>query len=138
MLTDSKIKATKPKEKPFKLADAGGLYLLINTNGSKYWRMKYRFLKKEKLLSIGTYPTVSLADARKARELAKEQLLAGIDPNLAKQQKKLHQHTTAANSFKVIAQEWYDKQINIWAPSTATKQLALLNNDIYLLRPAPY
>ncbi|CCK74514.1 Phage integrase family protein [Oleispira antarctica RB-8] len=93
--------------------------------------MKYRFLKKEKLLSIGTYPTVSLGDARKARESAKEQLLAGIDPNLAKQQNKLHQHASASNSFKVIAQEWYDKQINIWAPSTATKQLALLNNDIY-------
>lgn len=131
MLTDSKIKATKPKGKPFKLADAGGLYLLINPNGSKYWRFKYRFLKKEKLLSIGTYPATSLSEARKVREAAKEQLQAGIDPNLAKQQNKLHQHTTAANSFKVIAQEWYDKQINIWAPSTAKKHLALLNNDIY-------
>ncbi len=63
-LTDIKVKTAKPKEKPYKLADGGGMYLLINTNGSKYWRMKYRFAGKEKMLSIGVYPDVTLADAR--------------------------------------------------------------------------
>ncbi len=62
-LTDIKVKTAKPKDKPYKLADGGGMYLLINTNGSKYWRMKYRFAGKEKMLSIGVYPDVTLADA---------------------------------------------------------------------------
>ena len=60
-LTDIKVKTAKPKDKPYKLADGGGMYLLINTNGSKYWRMKYRFAGKEKMLSIGVYPDVTLA-----------------------------------------------------------------------------
>ncbi|WP_169782851.1 Arm DNA-binding domain-containing protein, partial [Escherichia coli] len=62
-LTDIKVKTVKPKDKPYKLADGSGMYLLINTNGSKYWRMKYRFAGKEKMLSLGVYPDVTLADA---------------------------------------------------------------------------
>ena len=69
-LTDIKVKTAKPKDKPYKLADGGGMYLLINTNGSKYWRMKYRFAGKEKMLSIGVYPDVTLADAREKRSEA--------------------------------------------------------------------
>ncbi len=71
-LTDIKVKTAKPKDKPYKLADGGGMYLLINTNGSKYWRMKYRFAGKEKMLSIGVYPDVTLADAREKRSEARE------------------------------------------------------------------
>ncbi len=71
-LTDVKVKTAKPKEKPYKLADSGGMYLLINANGSKYWRMKYRFAGKEKMLSIGVYPDVSLADAREKRNEARK------------------------------------------------------------------
>lgn len=78
-LTDIKVKTAKPKEKPYKLADGGGMYLLINTNGSKYWRMKYRFAGKEKMLSIGVYPDVTLADAREKRsEARKSSLLEAI------------------------------------------------------------
>ena len=71
-LTDIKVKTAKPKDKPYKLADGGGMYLLINTNGSKYWRMKYRFAGKEKMLSIGVYPDVTLADAREKRSEARK------------------------------------------------------------------
>ena len=76
-LTDIKVKTAKPKEKPYKLSDGGGMYLLINTNGSKYWRMKYRFAGKEKMLSIGVYPDVNLADAREKRSEARKILAAG-------------------------------------------------------------
>ncbi len=74
-LTDIKVKTAKPKDKPYKLADGGGMYLLINTNGSKYWRMKYRFAGKEKMLSIGVYPDVTLADAREKRSEAENSSL---------------------------------------------------------------
>ncbi len=86
-LTDIKVKTAKPKDKPYKLADGGGMYLLINTNGSKYWRMKYRFAGKEKMLSIGVYPDVTLADAREKRSEAGKLLAAGGDPGRQKGRK---------------------------------------------------
>lgn len=94
-LTDVKVKTAKPKEKPYKLADSGGMYLLINANGSKYWRMKYRFAGKEKMLSIGVYPDVTLADAREKRSEARKILAAGGDPGEAKRRKN-----RAANEFE--------------------------------------
>ncbi|MFP1557754.1 Arm DNA-binding domain-containing protein [Escherichia coli] len=87
-LTDIKVKTAKPKDKPYKLADGGGMYLLINTNGSKYWRMKYRFAGKEKMLSIGVYPDVTLADAREKRSEARKLLAAGGDPRGRQKRKK--------------------------------------------------
>lgn len=94
-LTDIKVKTAKPKEKPYKLADGGGMYLLINTNGSKYWRMKYRFAGKEKMLSIGVYPDVTLADAREKRSEARKILAAGGDPGWQKRRKN-----RSANEFE--------------------------------------
>lgn len=73
-LSDKKIKAAKPKEAVYKIADGGGLYLLVNTNGSKLWKLKYRFAGKEKKLSLGSYPDVTLANAREKRNEAKRQL----------------------------------------------------------------
>lgn len=87
-LTDIKVKTAKPKEKPYKLSDGGGMYLLINTNGSKYWRMKYRFAGKEKMLSIGVYPDVTLADAREnAVKLGKSSLQDAIRVRQKKKKK---------------------------------------------------
>lgn len=95
-LTDVKVKTAKPKEKPYKLADGGGMYLLINANGSKYWRMKYRFAGKEKMLSIGVYPDISLADAREKRNEARKILANGGDPGETKKGEK----NSAANEFE--------------------------------------
>ncbi|MBK0018993.1 DUF4102 domain-containing protein [Kosakonia sp. S42] len=87
-LTDVKVKIAKPKEKLYKLADGGGMYLLINANGSKYCQMKYRFAGKEKMLSIGVYPSVSLADTREKRSEARKIPAAGGDPGEVKKEEK--------------------------------------------------
>ena len=89
----------KPKEKPYKLADGGGLYLQVTPQGGLYWRLKYRFAGKEKLLALGTYPLISLADAREKRDTAKKQLVAGIDPSSAKQEEKRQNVLNAENTF---------------------------------------
>lgn len=112
------------------MSDTGGLFLLIKPTGSKYWRQKYRFLGKEKLLAIGTYPSVGLKDARKARDEAKDLLKAGVDPSLFRKQQKARKELDAENSFSGIAIEWHSRQSNTWAPVTAQRNLALLENDI--------
>ncbi len=104
-LTDVKVKTAKPK--PYKLADGNGMYLLVNANGSKYWRMKYRFAGKEKVLSIGVYPDISLADAREKRSEARKILAAGNDPSEVKKEEKLALQISQKNTFEAIAREWH-------------------------------
>lgn len=79
-LNARQVETAKPRDKAYKLADGGGLYLMVNTNGSKYWRMKYRFAGKEKKLSFGTYPDISLAEARTKRDEARKVLANDKDP----------------------------------------------------------
>jgi integrase len=104
-LTATAVKQAKPKDKPYKLADGGGLYLHVKSNG-KYWRYKYRFANKEKLLALGVYPDTSLADVRKSHQASRKSLANGIDPNAAKQAQKAADQGTSANSFEGIALEW--------------------------------
>lgn len=130
-LTDPKIRQAKPKEKAYKLSDEKGLYLEVRPNGAKYWRHKYRFAGKEKLLSHGVFPEVSLKEARIALEKARKLLREGIDPSQERKAKDTQQKLEATNSFKAIALEWYEKQLATWAKSTADKRKALLNNDIF-------
>ena len=78
-LSEFGVRSAKPKEKPYKLSDGGGLYLLIQPNGSKLWRLKYRFAEKEKVLAFGSYPLIGIADARGKRDAAKRLLLENID-----------------------------------------------------------
>ncbi|CCO69570.1 Phage integrase, Phage P4-associated [Yersinia enterocolitica IP 10393] len=85
-LNARQVDTAKRKEKPYKLSDGGGLFLLVNTNGSRYWRLKYRIAGKEKLLSIGVYPDITLAEARAKRDEAKRILAAGGDPSEEKKQ----------------------------------------------------
>lgn len=113
-LTDTACRSAKPNEKPYKKADSGGLFLLINPNGSKLWRMKYRFGDKEKLLSFGTYPLIGLADARELRDKAKKQLAGGIDPGVQKKKDKREVTRNAQNTFKAIALEWHENQKGRW------------------------
>ncbi len=131
-LTDVQIKATKPAEKPQRLADGGGLYLQIFPAGGKLWRMKYRFDGKEKLLSFGAYPEISLRDARTKRDEARKLLSQGIDPSVQKKAMKTAKANRAANSFEIIAWEWFNTKIK---PSRTeghtSKIISRLKRDVF-------
>ncbi len=115
MLSDTTIKNAKPApDKTYKLPDEKGMYLLINPNGSKYFRLKYRFAGKEKVLALGVYPDTTLKQARDKRDTAKKQLADGIDPSAHKKAVKLSKAESVANSFEVIAREWGHKKVETW------------------------
>ena len=97
-LTATAVKQAKPKAKPYKLADGGGLYLQVKAAG-KYWRYKYRFASKEKLLALGTFPDISLADARKLHQAARENLADGIDPSSHKMRPPARNITSSLRSI---------------------------------------
>lgn len=141
MLTDKKCKTTKHNDKPQKLADSGGLYLLVHPNGSKYWQMKYRIhgvskktgeeKKLEKTLSFGTYPLITLAEARDKRDNAKKLIKDGIDPAIAKEDAQRERIQNTKNSFKAVAIEWHDKQKGRWSQKHADIVLHRLDSDIF-------
>lgn len=114
-LSDTKARNAKPRSKPYKIADGEGLFLLITPSGGKYWRMKYFFGGKEKLLALGVYPELSLADAREKRAQARKKLAAGDDPGQQKQESKRQQRLKSANSFETVAQEWLENQRISWS-----------------------
>ena len=130
-LTDVAVKKAKPRDKDYKLSDGRGLFLLVTKKGAKYWRLKYRFAGKEKLLSIGVYPAVTLKDARKVCEVAKDQLAQGIDPSQAKKAKKIAQSALQNNNFKTIAIEWHQKQSAQWSESYSSKVLRAVERDLF-------
>jgi len=109
-LTDVAIRTAKPREKPYKLADGGGLYLHVMTTGARYWRMDYRFHEKRLTLAFGVYPEVTLADARERRGRARKLLDDGVDPGAQQKRDKLVARVSAANTFKDIGEEWLSKQ----------------------------
>ncbi|MGA9486531.1 MAG: Arm DNA-binding domain-containing protein, partial [Methylocella sp.] len=121
-LTDTAIRAAKPRDRLYKLADSGGLYLAVSPTGARLWRLKYRLGGREKILSIGAYPAVSLALAREKREEAKSFLAQGSDPSQAKQEAKRECRETTANTFRAIAEEFLQKlRREERAPSTLSK-----------------
>ena len=130
-LTNIQCQNAKPKTNPYKISDGGGLYLLIHPNGSKYWRLKYSFLNKEKLLALGVYPGTTLAEARQGRDDAKKLLAAGIDPVGSRKQKKRRALIDASNTFKTVALEWYEKQLQHWSAGYAKKVKNYLDNDLF-------
>ncbi|GAB4045756.1 tyrosine-type recombinase/integrase [Spirosoma litoris] len=109
----------KPKSKPYKMADGEGLYLEVTPNGTKFWRLKYRLHGKEKRISLGAYPTVSVADARKTKDDIKRDIKAGIDPVLKRLQVAQKQALSNQLVFKSMAMEWYGKQMPLWKPKHA-------------------
>ena len=127
MLSDLAIRKAKPREKPYKLSDGAGLFVAVQTNGAKLWRVKYRFGGKEKLLSLGAYPAVSLAFARKRRDEVKEQLAGGTDPSVQKKLEKLAAAKAAQNTFGAVAAELLDNMAaNRLAESTLNKNRWML------------
>jgi len=130
-LTDVKVRTAKPLDKPYKLADGGGLYLLVNANGSRYWRMKYRVMGREKLLSIGVYPDVSLAVARQKRDEARRSLAAGDDPGAIKKAEKQARKIATANTFESIAREWHKAKADRWSLRYREEIISTFEKDIF-------
>ena len=104
-LTDIKVRTAKPTDKQYKLTDGNGIHLLVHPNGSKYWRLQYRFDGKQKMLALEVYPDVSLADARARRDEARKLLANGTDPGDKKKSDKIEQ--SEALTFKEVAIEWH-------------------------------
>src|SRR6185312_8649811 len=129
MLSPSAVANAKPGAKPYKLADERGMFLLVNPTGSRWWRFKYRRpgTRKENLLSLGTYPDVSLKRAREKRDEARRLLADGIDPG----DKRKAEDLAAANTFEAVAREWFAKFSTRWAPSHADKVLRRLERDVF-------
>ncbi|MBA3731042.1 MAG: integrase arm-type DNA-binding domain-containing protein, partial [Gammaproteobacteria bacterium] len=128
-LTDSAIRNSRPTEKPMKLIDGRGLFLLVAPSGGKWWRFRYRFEGKHKLLSLGTYPAVTLKDARVKRDEMRRLLAAGIDPGQARKAEKAARGD--ANSFEAVAREWIGKYAPTWAESHASKIIRRLERDVF-------
>ena len=115
-LTDTMIRNAKTPEKPVKLFDGGGLFLLLSPTGSRCWRYKYRIGGKEKLLALGVYPEVTLKEARDKLEKARKMLADGIDPGEQRKAQKAAGVGKAENSFEVVAREWFAKFSTVWVP----------------------
>lgn len=130
-LTDTAVRNAKASSKAYKVFDERGLFLIITPAGGKWWRLKYRFDGKEKMLSLGVYPDVSLKDAREKRDAARRLLANEIDPGENRKVQKAAKVERSANSFEVIAREWFAKQQPTWAVSHADKIIARLENDVF-------
>lgn len=130
-LTDKACKNAKPMEKSYKRFDGGGLYLEVMPNGNRLWRLKYRFLGKEKRISLGAYPLISLAEAREAREKAKKLLTKDIDPSTAKQDKKRQIIRNVQNTFQASAIEWHEIQKGRWSDGHAENVLHRMEVNVF-------
>ena len=128
-LTDAAIRRAKPADKPQKLADGGGLFLLVTVAGAKSWRWKYRVAGKEKLLTLGLYPDVSLAKAREAREDARRLLASGVDPSEQRRAAAATKAVDLVESFEVIAREWLAGRP--WVPGYEKKVAAWFEKDVF-------
>ncbi|MCJ7974323.1 tyrosine-type recombinase/integrase [Aeromonas veronii] len=129
-LSDTAARQAKFTGKQQKLSDEKGLFLLITSSG-EYWRLKFRFAGKEKVLALGVYPEVSLKEARAKREEARRQLADGIDPSLARKQSKVANRLASENSFEVIAREWHQSQLARWSPGHAKRVIESLEVDAF-------
>jgi len=130
-LTDIAVRNAKPADNAKKLFDSGGLYLEVAPSGGKWWRLKYRFDGKEKRLSLGVYPDVSLKDARDRRDEARKLLANEIDPSENRKAKKAAKVDRAANSFEAVAREWFAKHSTHWSENHSNRTIHRLERDIF-------
>ena len=130
-LTDAAVRRASAKKKAYKVYDSGGLFLLVMPNGGKWWRFKYRFNGKEKLLSLGTYPDISLKAARDRRDQERRKLADKIDPAVNRKAVKAAWADSQANSFEVVAREWIDKQSAVWTPANVKKVTGHLELNLF-------
>ena len=131
LLSDIQIKRAKPQEKPYTLNDGAGLSLLVEVNGTKGWRFRYRFVGKPKLISFGVYGEVSLAEARRKRDEARSMLARGINPSDARKAEKIALRFSHENNFEAVAREWHSSKLSTWSEGYAKEVLGCLERDIF-------
>lgn len=130
-LTDTRIRNTKPTEKPYKLADGGGLYIEVKPNGSKLWRLRYRLAGKENVFAVGEYPVVGLADARTERDAAKKLIRDGIHPSHHRKLERVRKAHEHANTFEAVALEWISHNAEHWTAKTLQQRKHVLERDVF-------
>lgn len=130
-LTDVKVRSAKPEDKAYKLTDGEGMHLMVHPNGSKYWRLQYRFDGKQKTLALGVYPEITLSEARQRRDEAKRQIATGTDPSEQKKVDKQLRQALVDNTFKAIALEWHEYKRPNWSKGYAEDLMEAFENDIF-------
>jgi len=130
-LVDMAIRQAKPADKPYRLYDGLGLYMEVAISGSRCWRLKYRYLNKEKRMSLGIYPQVTLVEAREKRDAARKLLANGMDPAIEKREKERAAILNAQTTFESVAREWHELQRDRWTAAYAANVLTRLDQDIF-------
>lgn len=130
-LSDTKIRAAKPRQKPYKLFDSDGLFLIVNPGGSKWWRQRYRYAGREQLLSLGVYDAISLADAREKGAEVRKQVAKGIDPSAHRKQQTAALIDAKANTLKAVAIAWHTKFKPQWTAHHAHRVLQRLEDNVF-------
>ena len=130
-LTDSAVRNAKPCSKTYRLPDGRGLYLVVPATGNKRWLFRYRFDGKENAISFRLYPEVSLKDARRQREKARELLTKGIDPNEQRKIDKLQKTDSDKNTFQAVAELWFNSQKNKWTKGYQVKVVRMLERKLH-------
>jgi integrase len=131
VLSDRAVRNARAETSPRKLFDGGGLYLLLNPDGAKYWRFKYRVDGRERLISFGCYPECTLAEARDLRDRARKQVKAGIDPSAHRKQERIARRVAAENTFEAVAREWIANRSRKWKPLNTRIVTRRLEKDIF-------
>lgn len=130
-LNDMQIRRAKPETKAYTLGDGQGLSLLIEPNGSKSWRFRYRFAGKPKMISLGVYPTITLADARSRRDDARKLVAEGKNPSEVRKEQKIALQTESESAFEKIATEWHQMKSAKWSEGYASDIMEAFQNDIF-------
>lgn len=130
-LTDTKVRQAKPGPKPYKLTDGNGLFLLVNPNGTRYWRLKYRLAGREKLFAVGVYPEISLAQAREKALEARRLIREGQDPVAERKRQRAATVASSAETFQAIAEEWITSRAGIWSATYREAIQSALAANLY-------
>lgn len=130
-LSDLAIRHAQPKDKEYKLFDSGGLFLAVRPTGAKIWRLKYYMFGKERKLTIGIYPVITLVMAREKRDRIKQDVIDGIDPAEVKAEQKRAYHLKSLQTFEFVAREWHKRNLDTWTPRYGAEILLRLENNVF-------